>query len=82
MSAHAEFNEDARGALRKATASSRRMLAESRQMKAECDARMLDTLIAMFRSDALVCASKIEQRRRNRWVHALFYGPCEARRCG
>ena len=64
MSAHAEFNEDARGALRKATASSRRMLAESRQMKAECDARMLDTLIAMFRSDALVCASKIEQRRR------------------
>jgi hypothetical protein len=65
MNVHAEFNEDARGALRKATALSRRLVAESRQIQAECDACVLDTLIAMFRSDALICASKIEQRRRN-----------------
>jgi hypothetical protein len=59
-----DFNEEARRALREATALSKRLIAETRQIKAECDARVLDSLIAMFRSDALVCASKIEQRRR------------------
>jgi hypothetical protein len=60
MNAHADFNQEARGALRKA----KRLIAETKQIQAECDARVLDTLIAMFRSDALVCASKIEQRNR------------------
>jgi hypothetical protein len=41
-----------------------RLIAESKQIQAECDARVLDSLIVMFRSDALVCASKIEQRGR------------------
>ena len=64
MSDHADFNEEARGVVREATALSKRLIAESKNIKAECDARVLDSLIVMFRSDALVCASKIEQRRR------------------
>jgi hypothetical protein len=64
MSNHADFNQEARGVMREATASAVRLIAESKQVKAECDARVLDSLIVMFRSDALVCASKIEQRRR------------------
>jgi hypothetical protein len=64
MSDHADFNEEARGSLREATALAERLIAESKQIQAECDARVLDSLIVMFRSDALVCASKIEQRGR------------------
>jgi hypothetical protein len=44
MNAHADFNEEARGALRKA----KRLIAESKQIKAECDARVLDTLDDKF----------------------------------
>jgi hypothetical protein len=57
MNAYADFNEEARGALRKA----KRLIAENKQIRTECDARVLDTLIAMFRSDALVCC--LENRR-------------------
>jgi hypothetical protein len=64
MSDHADFNEEARRILQEATASSVRLMAESRKIKAATDARLLDSLIVMFRSDALVCASKIEQRGR------------------
>jgi hypothetical protein len=64
MSYHADFNEEARGVVREATALSKRLIAESKEIKAECAARVLDSLIVMFRSDALVCASKIDQRRR------------------
>jgi hypothetical protein len=58
MSDHADFNEEARRVLREAMASSARLIAESRQIEAESRARLLDSLIIMFRSDALVCASK------------------------
>jgi hypothetical protein len=64
MSDNADFNEETRGSLREATALAERLIAESKQIQAECDARVLDSLIVMFRSDALVCASKIEQRGR------------------
>jgi hypothetical protein len=64
MSDHADFNEEARGPLREETALAERLIAESKQIQAECDARVLASLIVMFRSDALVCASKIEQRGR------------------
>jgi hypothetical protein len=64
MSDCADFNEEARRVVREATALSKRLIAESKEIKAECAARLLDSLIVMFRSDALVSASKIEQRRR------------------
>jgi hypothetical protein len=38
MSDHADFNEKARGSLREATARAERLIAESKQIQAECDA--------------------------------------------
>jgi hypothetical protein len=43
MSNHADFNQEARGVMREATASAVRFIAESKQFKAECDALACST---------------------------------------
>jgi hypothetical protein len=43
MSDHADFNEDARGSLQETTALADRLIAESKQIMAECDALSCST---------------------------------------